>query len=180
MAASQMGNLMDNNSRWARPWAERPVEEARLFNPAFCGELIGRTVVEFHAARQQALEFTLAYLVIPLVLHRPTREILPTRANKAFAGWTAEHSARLVELPDRTVQLRPITSEALMFAVRHELLMFRDGELVPGAHPVRLQSRKLIDTEEVRAVRKAASLLGRWFARQGTQTSVLRGMGVAP
>jgi hypothetical protein len=38
--------LMADETRWSLAWAERPAEEARIFNPAFCGELIGRTVGE--------------------------------------------------------------------------------------------------------------------------------------
>ena len=37
----------------------------------FCGELIGRTVGEYHRTRQAALSMVTAFLVLPLVLHRP-------------------------------------------------------------------------------------------------------------
>ena len=167
-------------SRGRHPWAVRPVEEARLFNPAFCGELIGRTVVEFHGTCQQSINLTTAFLVLPLVLHQPTRESLPIRASKAYTGWVAEHAALLVELPDRARRLRQISSESVMFAVHHDLLMFSNGELLPGANPVPVRNRILINTDDASAARSAAGLLGRWFARQGTQASILRGMGIAP
>ena len=171
---------MADETRWSLSWAERPPEEARIFNPAFCAELIGRTASEYHRTRQTALNIVTAFLVLPLTLHRPTREALPRRANTAFAGWVAEHAALLVELPDRARHLRPVSREALLFAVHHQLLALNAEGLFPGAKPVPRSGRFAVSTDEVNAARSAAALLGRWFAGQGTQTSILQGMGVAP
>ena len=171
---------MADESRWSLPWAERPPEEARLFNPAFCAELISHSVGEYQRSRQAAFNMVTAFLVLPLTLHRPTREALPRRANTAFAGWVAEHAAQLAELPERARRLRPISREALLFAVRHQLLVFDDGGLLPGTQPVRRGAQFAVTTDEVNAARAAAALLGRWFAAQGTQASTLQGMGIAP
>jgi hypothetical protein len=115
-----------------------------------------------------------------LVLHRTTRETLPGKANTAFAGWVAARAALLADLPERAKRLRPISREALSFSLRHQLLGFEDGGLVPGATPVRSSARFAISTDEVSAIRSAAGLLGRWFASQGSQASILQGMRVAP
>lgn len=171
---------MADETHWSVPWAERPAEEARIFNPAFCGELIGRTVCEYHRTQQAALSMVTAFLVLPLTLHKPTREALPGRANTAFAGWVAEHAALLVELPERARRLRPVSREALLFALRHQLLALEGGGLLPGAKPVRRSARPAVSTDEANTVRSAASLLGRWFAGQRTQTSIFQGMGIAP
>ena len=180
METKNEGFQMEDERRWSIPWVERPVEEARIFNPAFCGELIARTVGEYHRTRETTLSVATAFLVLPLVLHRPTRKDLPRRADKVFAGWVAEHSELLFELPDRTRRLRPITREALLFAACHRLLEFTSGELVPSTTAVGPRVQFPVSTDEVEAIRRAAGLLGRWFARQGTQASILRGMGVTP
>ena len=171
---------MADETRWSLPWAERPAEEARIFNPAFCAELIGRSVGEYHRTRKTALNMVIAFLVLPLTLHRATREALPGRANTAFAGWVAEHAALLVELPGRARHLRPVSREALLFAVHHQLLALDTEGLLPGAKPVPRSARFAVTTDEVNAARSAAALLGRWFAAQRTQTSILQGMGIAP
>ena len=171
---------MANETRWKVPWAQRPVEEARIFNPAFCGELIGRTVCEYHRPRQAGLGVAIAFVVLPLTLHRPTRDALPRLASKTFVGWVAEHEALLAELPGRCRYLRPVSREALMFAVRHQLLTIDGDGLVPGKEPVRLRHQLVASTDEADAIRRAAGLLGRWFSRQNSQTSILQGMGVTP
>ena len=86
----------------------------------------------------------------------------------------------LAELPGRVNRLRPITREALLFAIRHQLLAIQEGAIVPGAKPLRLSAKPSVATDEVNEARSAAGLLGRWFANQGLQSSILQGMGVAP
>ena len=167
-------------AHWSLPWAERPVEEARVFNPAFCAELIGRTVGEYHRTGKTAFNMAMAFLVLPLTLHNPTREALPRRANTAFAGWVAEHRALLVELPGRARLLRPVSREALLFAVHHQLIALAPEGLIPGTKPIRRSGRYAVSTDEVDASRSAAGLLGRWFAGQGAPTSILQGLGTAP
>jgi hypothetical protein len=53
-------------SRWSLSWAERPSEEASIFNPAFCGELIGRTVHEYFKNREASLSIATVFLILPL------------------------------------------------------------------------------------------------------------------
>ena len=171
---------MASESRWSLSWAERPSEEARHFNPAFCAELVCRTVCEYFKSREAGLSFATAFLVLPMTLHKPTRDALPGRANVAFAGWIAERNPLLAELPGRVSRLRPITREALVFGIRHELLAIQEGDLVPGAKPVRLNARPALTTDDVNEARSAAGLLGRWFANQGSQLAILQGMGVSP
>ena len=171
---------MESESRWLLEWDNRAPEEKANLNPAFCGELIGRAVFEYHQVRALPLNLAVAFIVLPLTLHNTTRKVLPKRANAAFASWIANNNPLLAELPQRTIRLRPITREALLFAVRNDLLTFQDGGLVPGSRPVRPRMKLSPATDEVNDMHRAAGLLGRWFSNQGSQLSILTGMGVAP
>ena len=171
---------MADESHWNSPWRERSVEEARIFNPAFCGELIGRTIWEFHESKQEALNMVIAFIVLPLTLHWPTREALPRKANAAFSGWVANQAALLAELPLRAKLLKPVSREALLFAVSHRVIALNSTGLVPGTRPIRISSVPSVSTDEVDEIRRTARFLGRWFAAQRTQSLILQGMGVAP
>lgn len=171
---------MADEAHWSMAWADRPAEEARIFNPAFCGELIGRTVCEYHRTRRASLGLAVTFLILPMTLHKQTREALPGRANTAFAGWVAENASLLAELPDRVRRLRSVSREALIFSIRHQLLAITGGGITPGPKPVRLNYRPSPFTDDVNAARLAAGLLGRWFAAQAAQISILQGMGIAP
>ena len=169
-----------SETRWNLAWSDRPAEEARNLNPAFCAELIARTIGDFHKSRQTPLSVAVAFLVLPLTLHKPTRDALPGRANAAFGTWVAENGPLLAELPGRAMRLQPISREGLLFAICHRLLAIHGGGLVPGSKPVRLTSRPSPSTDDVNETRATAGLLGRWFAGQTKESSILQGLGVAP
>jgi hypothetical protein len=166
--------------RWELAWAERPPEEASNLNPAFCGELICRAVAEYSRTRQAPLNFALAFTILPIVLHKRTRDELPGNASAALYGWVAEHSASLAELPDRARRLIPVTREALLFVVQHQALRTEGGGLVPGPNRIRLPRRPTQTTDDVEEARRTAALLGRWFGNQGLASAVMQGLGVAP
>ena len=171
---------MPASSHWNTVWSERPVEEASNFNPAFCGELLCRTVGEYYKARRAPLNVAVAFVVLPLTLHKQTRDHLPGRANTAFAGWIADHNTLLAELPLRIERLRPVVREALLFTIRHSRLALRDGGLVPGGKPLSLSAKSDVSTDDTDEARSASHMLGRWFAAQGSQPALLQGFGVLP
>jgi len=171
---------VEPKSKWDLAWTDRPQEEARNFNPAFCGELVFRAVAEAHNRHALHFNFSLSFLILPLILHRPTRDILPGRASVAFAGWIAERRSLLVDVPEKIKVLRPITREAILFSIQHDLLAVQNGDLIPGSRPFRLTTRPDPSTEDTNGARSAAALLGRWFANQSSVSSIMQGLGVTP
>lgn len=167
-------------TRWTLTWSERPTEEAALFNPAYCGELIARSTTEYETIRGTSLPLSLAFLVLPLSLHAPTREILPGRSDATLATWAAERRPQIADLPDRALALRPATREAILFAVQHQALVFATAGLRLGAKPYRLSTKRPEATQDAEASRRAAGLLGRWFANQGSAGMVLQAFGLRP
>lgn len=171
---------MEAEAHWHVDWRNRPAEEARIFNPAFCAELIARATGEYYRMRKSPIDFAVAFLILPLLLHKGMCDALPRRSNVAFAGWVADHGTLLAETPDRTKRLRPISREAIMFAIQHQALQLKGGGLLPGAKPINMKSQLEITTNGVDELRRVAAQLGRWFAAQGNQVAILQGMGVMP
>lgn len=167
-------------SRWSLTWRDRPTEEAALLNPAFCGELIARATKDYERIRATAFPLPLGFVVLPLVLHPPTLAALPGRANTTFATWSADNEALLAELPERTMRLRPISREALLFLAQHQALMIDAEGLRTGPKPMRLAAKVVATTPDVDDIRRAAGLLGRWFANQGAPVQILQTLGVTP
>jgi hypothetical protein len=161
-------------------WSERPAEEARNLNPAFCGELISRTISDYFKIRQQPFGFALSFVILPIALHKPTRDQLPGNASAAFAAWVADRNPVLAEFPDRVLRLVPVTREALLFLIQHKVIRLDPGGLSPGAKPIGRTSRPARVTDDVAEARSAASLLGRWFGSEGSASSIMQGLGVSP
>ncbi|MDP3115974.1 MAG: DUF6521 family protein [Phenylobacterium sp.] len=167
-------------SRWSLSWRERPAEEAALLNPAFCGELIARATKDYQRLRGNAFPLPLSFVVLPLILHAPTLAALPGRADTTFATWSAENEALLADLPERTLRLRPISREALLFLAQHSALTLGADGLRTGEKPLKLAAKPAASTRDVDDIRRAAALLGRWFANQGAPVQILQTMGVTP
>lgn len=165
-------------TRFELAWRDRPQEEAAHFNPAFCGELLARTISEFRKQTGNAMPLAYAFVVLPLVLHPVARRVLPGRANTAFASWAGENTDALSTLPDRTLSLRPVTREALLFLAQLDAIKLTPDGVMVGRRPVRLGTRPSVTTDEVNDMRRAAGLLGRWFGNQPNSTAVLQTLGV--
>lgn len=165
---------------WDLPWTDRAREEAANLNPAFCGELLARSISEYNRLREIPFPFALTFLVLPIALHKRTRDLLPGRSSAAFVGWIAENKPALAEMPERVIRLIPVTREALLFSLQHHILRFERGGLLSGAKRISPRVKFKHTTDDSEEVRRTAAMLGRWFAAQGSTSSIMQGFGVTP
>jgi hypothetical protein len=155
-------------------------EEVALFNPAFLARLLHATATDYEKASERAMPVSLAFLAIPLVLHKPTREDLPTHASSQMQTWIREHPRHIVRLDTRVVGMRPFVGIAVRFGARHGVLTSVDGRV--GAGSVKRRPRGYADLEsaEIESCLRVASFLGRWFARQPDTATLLALWGLQP
>jgi hypothetical protein len=76
------------------------------------------------------MPFALAALVLPLVLHKGTRESLPRDTRTTLLAWLEEHQAILIDFALRVRSVLPYTREAILFVTMREALRFADGGLL--------------------------------------------------
>jgi Family of unknown function (DUF6521) len=162
-------------------WTKRSSEERGLLSPSFCALLL------WHAARGHsgdagvALPFETTFLVLPMVLHRETRESMPTAVTTSLAVWLEEHSLARSRIADRSRTLVPFTKEGLSFGGLHGFLLVDNGSV--GAN---LDWKKKVTTslrtctDEVRVCAKRAEFVGKWFAKTGSAATVMALIGVRP
>jgi hypothetical protein len=165
-----------------QPWSKRVVEEANLFNPAFCAILLAKAADEFTKKAHGPLPFALAFLVLPIVLHRGTRSALPGSTITSLLPWIQDHREQLVDFAVRVQRLRGITREALLFGVQHETLAITDaGDVQVGAkRQSATEKRTGLFTEEARECVDRAGFIGRWFAAAGTTATIYAAWEVVP
>lgn len=158
-------------------WDRRPIEIASLLNPAFCGEIIRRCIESFEEVASQPFPFPLVYLILPIVLHTKTRETIGSE--RQLHVWLQSHEEVKIGFADRTRQLVPITKEAILFLLQVKAIVFDDqARLSIVSHHRRvLQSQR---EGEIGSCYKAASIVGRWFARTGDATTIYVLWGVKP
>lgn len=162
-------------------WGERPGEERRLLNPAFCGSLLWHSAQAYEAERDDLVSFEELFLVLPLVLHRETRESLPRTIRTSLGVWLEENPRLRSRIPGRSNLLLSFTKEALIFSGSHGLLQFEGGRVRAEMTMKRAVGKALrSSSEESRLCAKRAGFVGKWFAKSGNAATVLALMGVRP
>lgn len=155
----------------------RPVEEEALFNPAFMSLLL-REGAKQHGDRSggDGLPVSLAYLIVPLALHRRTRESLPSNVRTQMGEWVRAHPAVLTDLASRARSLRPLVSAGVCFGLRYGVLHGERGVLDAGT--VKRRPRNMPQSADVAACLASAGFLGRWFAQQADPATTLAVWGL--
>lgn len=162
-------------------WQERPRDEASLFNPAFLGLLVERATRGYQERSEAGLPWVLPFLILPAVLHKETREALPSSVSTSMVAWTRDHPLLVGSLASRAQVLRPLVSEAILFALAHDLIRHEEGTLIPcGLRPRRRSEPWREPTEDFRACATKATFFGRWCALSGLPATVYALWGAKP
>jgi hypothetical protein len=160
-------------------WEERPREIAALFNPAFCAVLLRETTRGYHREANQGMPYPLVLLVLPIVLHKATRENLPGTTRTRLHVWLQNNPAARINFASRVRQFIPYTREALIFGIQHRVLITDDdGAFIHGQR--RLSTLNWAEDSEPEECRKQAGFVGRWFAQAGEATTIFAMWGIRP
>ncbi|MGO9273217.1 MAG: three component ABC system middle component [Terriglobia bacterium] len=160
-------------------WTERPTEIAHLLNPAFCALILVHSVRGFIEETAAGLPYPLAFLVLPVVLHKPTREALPASIATKMHPWLENHQEVQVGFADRCASVVGHTREAIVFAVARNLLRISNDARIEAPEQRLRRPRWPSDSEPAVCLDKAR-FVGRWMANAG-QTATLYAMwGIRP
>ncbi|WP_367576120.1 three component ABC system middle component [Pelagibius sp. 7325] len=163
-------------------WDARPKEEATLFNPAFCGMLAIEFVKEYQKSTAAPCPFVLPFCGLPIALHARTRNALPSTTLTSMYTWRERNPEVMVGYVQRAKGLRPTLQEAVRFCIdKGALTISTDGGLQLGAQKLAV-SQKFIHslTYDAQGCVSSARLLGRWFAKAGTTSTILSSWGIKP
>lgn len=160
-------------------WDQRPLEIAYLLNPAFCGEILRQCIRSYASEARAGLPYTLAFLVLPIVLHSDSRSAISPRQRQPLHGWLQEHQELRIGFADRTQQLVSITKEAIIFLLQVEAATINErAELNVTSNKRRTISEQ--NQGEIADCYRKAEIIGRWFARAGSPATIYAMWGVRP
>jgi hypothetical protein len=161
-----------------KPWVERPIEIRNLFNPAFCGLVLHRSLAGYFERSERGMPFSLSLLILPLCLQQASREILQAGNRSYFLKVVAEHPELVVGFADRCADLLPFTFEGLGL-IKHldALTVLPSGALSPGKARV---LKTVSGSEESKACQRVAAYLGKQFALIGDRGTIYSTLGVRP
>jgi len=162
-------------------WSSLPEEVRALLSPSFCAVMIWQAAVGYRSESPDDLPFNCAFLVLPLVLHRETREALPRSTVTSLAVWIEDNPLLRALLPHYARELATFSREAILFGGRHGLLTPSPSSVGASTGMARRVATVLRQTsEEVQQCTKKAEFVGKWFAKAGDAFTVMTVLGVRP
>jgi hypothetical protein len=163
------------------PWSQRSPEERALLNPGFCANLLWHAARGYADVNAAGLSFEEAFLVLPFVLHRETREALPRDTRTSLAVWLESNPLARGRIATRAQLLVQFTKEGMLFGGAHGFIRTKEGRIYADEAWKRAVNSSLRESsDEVRGCAKRAEFLGKWFAQTGSAPTVLALMGVRP
>lgn len=153
-------------------WPDRSQVRAAYLNPALVAGVLAAAAHGHESAAQRPMAWPMAFLVGPLVLHRPTRQALPKTTATHLSAWTSRNTLLRAGFPARAKALTPTVQEGLRFGLRHGLLTV-DGGTLHGT----LGSTK---DNELTALLNTSRLVGRWLAKTDQPATAFAILGVEP
>lgn len=163
-----------------KSWASRPVDEASLFNPAFCGLCQAYACDGYETASGEGLPFAAAFMVLPILLHARTRRQLPKNTRTTVAAWIERNADLLPDFAIRCRSLIPYTREALIVGVREGILRIQDFQV----HAIRFRKSAKFNsdelTEDTQQCLSRAKFVGQWFSTARGIEPLMSMFGVCP
>lgn len=158
-------------------WNKRAPEIAYLLNPAFCSSIIYHVVLEYQKKTKRAFPFTLVYLILPIVLHKSTRDRITSRTNMVV--WIHKNPDVLIGFPGRAKSLVPFSNESVEFLLQQSILEITHTELSVVKTLSKTKINAITDQEILECYNKAEHI-GRWFAQMGAEENIYAAWGVKP
>jgi hypothetical protein len=159
-------------------WGDRPVEYRNLLNPAFCSMLLATVAHEHEKTGGNDLPFINAFVVLPILLHRATRDQLPARKSAKLHNWIQQNSTALADFPDRATFLASFTREAILFGVNHGALMVDSAGAIRSV--IRVEAKTWRSVPSLKSYSAKAMSLGRWMTQWGDPSTFLPFFGIRP
>ena len=149
-----------------------PLSEIEIVqNPALGAFALWRFGLGFQSEDSRPAAFPLAFLVLPLVLHRPTLGIITSTQRASglalFAAKLGQERENLLAVHERALALRRLSLQSISMGVGERLLTLDYVSATIRANTPETAVRKPILPERIRGFSGAAEKVGYWFSKLG-------------
>ena len=163
---------------YLRNWGLRAKEVAYLLNPAFCGRLLYSCIKTYNEITKRAFPFPLIYLILPLILHKKTRQCIASRTQLII--WHQRYPELLIGFAERTKDMVQITNEAMEFLLQSGVVLLTNAAELEISQTSRPLSKTKYVNDEIRDCLNKSEHVAKWFAAAGKVETVYVGLGVRP
>ena len=159
-------------------WENRATEIAYLLNPAFCGRILYHAIKSYQEESKRPMSFPLVYLILPLVLHRKTRERIKSVTQMQI--WIQRNPEMLIGFSERAKNLVSITNEAVEFLMQSGIITLTNNAELEQAQLVKAINSSKYTNDEIKDCITKSSSVAKWFAKSGTVETIYVSWGVKP
>ncbi|MEU3628983.1 three component ABC system middle component, partial [Amycolatopsis coloradensis] len=110
-------------------WSDRPPVLGAMLNPGLVAASLAAAADGYRKSSDRALPWALAFILVPLVLHRGTRQALPSTTTTHLASWTSRNPVIRAGFPARAQGLVEPVKEGLRFGLTYNVLTVDGGGL---------------------------------------------------
>lgn len=153
-------------------WSARSPVPAAMLNPCLMALVIGRAASGYRRESNEFMPLALSFIVAPLVLHRGTREALPTRITSHVATWISRQPSIRAGFPIRAAALVQPVREGIRFGVREGILEV-DHNGLESRGPTRTT-----DEPALSELLSRSTFVGRWMTKVDRPSTVFTLFGV--
>lgn len=171
-----------------------------MLNPALVAAITANAAMQYESQRNEPMPWPVAFLIAPLVLHKGTRDALPTRTTTHLSSWIATNPVVHAGFAPRAAQLREVVLEGIRFGIRYGALSVSEdgglsghlgGGVVDSRGKARLLAKAaaagedrivavLAEGTDLGQIVTRAGLVGRWLTKLETPATAFVMLGVAP
>jgi hypothetical protein len=164
-----------------RNWNDRPKEISYLLNPSFCGFALASSAFGYMENKPEGVLLPILYIILPIVLHKPTRVVLPRDFRTSLPIWIQRNADIRIGFYERTIEVKPYTNESIRFSIAANWGQFNsDGFFQANNIAQQLRLSERILKNEAGEIIKRAHFIGRWFSRSGDHRLIMSLFGVKP
>ncbi|MFB9266695.1 three component ABC system middle component [Bradyrhizobium erythrophlei] len=151
-----------------------PLTEVEIVqNPALGSYALWRFGLGHQSDDDRAALFPLSFLVLPLVLHRPTLDLINSTQKASglalFAAKLGKERENLLAVHERALSLRQLTLDSIGMGVGQRLLTLNYDAATLRANALDPRTRKPTIPERIKGLSGAADKIGFWFSQLGFQ-----------
>lgn len=117
---------------------------------------------------------------MPISLHPTTRDRLPKTTTTSMYDWINRNQDLLIDYQVRSKNLVPYIKEALgLLLTNSSIEITRSGEIEVGKNKVNFTPKLIAEcTRDMSETIVSTKMLGRWFAKAGSTSSIMATWGI--
>jgi hypothetical protein len=161
-----------------RDWNHRAKEIAYLLNPAFCGRILYNTIKVYIDESKRPFPFPLIYLILPLILHKRTRQLISSRTQLLI--WLQRHPELIIGFAARAKDMVQITNEAIELLLQSGMINLTNAAELEVSHTVRPLSNTQYTNDEIKECISKGEHVAKWFVATGKIETIFVSLGVRP